>query len=128
MNLIGRAIHKGLKEFAFPRPLLDVSNKTWAKFFDKALGKELKPPFDPYCNSLNYVLSAYMIPYVGLTGYVGTSPLLFGKEAKKVPKCTINLNILLYLYQSATSKVCNTTNSRFGFQLMKVGNVQMVNG
>ncbi|CAM6062047.1 unnamed protein product, partial [Sphagnum tenellum] len=79
-----RAIHKGLKEFAFPRPLLDVSNKIWAEFFDKALGKELKPPFDPYCNSLNYVLSAYMIPYVGLTGYVGTSPLLFGKEAKKL--------------------------------------------
>ncbi len=105
-----------------------MSNKTWAKFFDKALGKELKPPFDPYCNSLNYVLSAYMIPYVGLTGYVGASPLLFGKEAKKVPKFTMNLNFHLYLYQSATSKVCNTTNSRFGFQLMKVGNVQMVNG
>ncbi|CAK9873282.1 unnamed protein product [Sphagnum jensenii] len=79
-----RAIHKGLKEYAFPRPLLDVSTKTWAKLFDKVIGKELKPPFDPYCNGLNYVISAYTIPYVGLTGYVGANPLLLSKEAKKL--------------------------------------------
>ncbi len=82
--LMDRAIHKGLKEYAFPRPLLDVSTKTWAKLFDKVIGKELKPPFDPYCNGLNYVISAYTIPYVGLTGYVGANPLLLSKEAKKV--------------------------------------------
>jgi hypothetical protein len=64
--------------------LLDVSKKTWAKLFDKVIGKELKPPFDPYCNGLNYIISAYTIPYVGLTGYVGANPLLLSKEAKKV--------------------------------------------
>ncbi|KAH9568605.1 hypothetical protein CY35_03G085700 [Sphagnum magellanicum] len=105
------AIHKGLKEYAFPRPLLDVSKKTWAKLFDKVIGKELKPPFDPYCNGLNYVISAYTIPYVGLTGYVGANPLLLSKEAKKLVAGLLGVEsgqdavIRTFLYQKRHEEV-----------------------
>lgn len=60
----------------FPRPKLDISSKTFARIFDAAVGYPLKPPFDPYKNSINYLLASYLIPYVGLVGYVGTIPNL----------------------------------------------------
>ncbi|KAG0626248.1 hypothetical protein M758_2G114300 [Ceratodon purpureus] len=73
---------------AFPRTQLDISKKTWAETMDKAFmakfGKKLSPSFDPYEDSLKYLISTYTIPYVGLTGYVGANPLLKGYEAKKL--------------------------------------------
>jgi hypothetical protein len=73
---------------AFPRTQLDVSKKTWAETMDKAFmakfGKKLSPSFDPYEDSLKYLISTYTIPYVGLTGYVGANPLLKGYESKKL--------------------------------------------
>lgn len=68
----------------FPRPQLDLSAKSFAKVFDLAFGRPLKPPFDPYANSLNYLLASYLIPYVGLTGYVGANPKLQGPTSKRV--------------------------------------------
>ncbi|KAM6558401.1 hypothetical protein CsatA_027640 [Cannabis sativa] len=58
----------------FPRPLIDLSPQNFANLFNKAVGFTLKPSFDPYANSLNYLLASYVIPYVGLVGYVGTIP------------------------------------------------------
>jgi hypothetical protein len=73
---------------AFPRTQLDISKKTWADTMDKAFlakfGKKLTPPFDPYEDSLKYLISTYTIPYVGLTGYVGANPLLKGYNAKRL--------------------------------------------
>ncbi|KAG0583008.1 hypothetical protein M758_3G104800 [Ceratodon purpureus] len=73
---------------AFPRTQLDISKKTWADTMDKAFmakfGKKLSPSFDPYEDSLKYLISTYTIPYVGLTGYVGASPLLKGYNAKRL--------------------------------------------
>jgi len=73
-------------ECAFPRTLLDLTKKNWADAFDSAFlakfGKKLSPPFDPYEDSLKYLISTYFIPYVGLTGYVGTIPLLTGYNSK----------------------------------------------
>lgn len=73
---------------AFPRTLLDLTKKNWADAFDKAFlaynGKKLSPPFDPYEDSLKYLISTYFIPYVGLTGYEGASPLLTGYNGKKL--------------------------------------------
>jgi hypothetical protein len=63
---------------------LDLSTANWAKIFDNAFGEKLNPPFNPYENDLNYLISTYTIPYVGLTGYVGASPLLQGEGAKAV--------------------------------------------
>ncbi|WCJ21361.1 Desiccation-related protein PCC13-62 [Euphorbia peplus] len=60
----------------FPRPLYDLSRHNFAKLFDEAIGYKLNPPFDPYCNTINYVLASYVVPYVGLTGYVGSIPNL----------------------------------------------------
>ncbi|KAH0978557.1 hypothetical protein GBA52_028276 [Prunus armeniaca] len=58
----------------FPRPLLNLSRENFAALFDQAAGFPLTPPFDPYANSVNYLLASYAIPYVGLVGYVGTIP------------------------------------------------------
>ncbi|XXG84215.1 hypothetical protein AAC387_Pa10g1778 [Persea americana] len=68
----------------FPRPLLDLSAKNFAKLFDHAFESPLVPPFDPYLNSLNYVLASYVIPYVGLVAYVGTNPNINGYQSKRL--------------------------------------------
>ncbi|KAM3707964.1 hypothetical protein ACB098_02G065500 [Castanea mollissima] len=74
-----RAIQKVVK--GFPRPLLDLSKESFANVVDAAVGKKLSPPFDPYYSGVHYLLASYLIPYVGLTGYVGTIPKL------QAPKC-----------------------------------------
>ncbi|XP_024017726.1 desiccation-related protein PCC13-62 [Morus notabilis] len=60
-----------------PRPLLNLSSESFARISDQAVGFNLRPSFGPYANTLNYLLAAYTIPYVGLSGYVGTIPRLF---------------------------------------------------
>ncbi|XP_059438972.1 ferritin-like catalase Nec2 [Corylus avellana] len=65
----------------FSRPLLDLSPQNFAKLFDEAFGFTLSPPFDPYLNSVHYLLASYLIPYVGLVGYVGTIPNLSTKNS-----------------------------------------------
>ncbi|TXG75395.1 hypothetical protein E1A91_1Z018700v1 [Gossypium mustelinum] len=59
-----------------PRPRLNISAEAFAAFFNRAMNTTLSPPFNPYANSLNYLLASYVIPYVGLVGYVGTIPNL----------------------------------------------------
>ncbi|XP_021907088.1 desiccation-related protein PCC13-62-like isoform X2 [Carica papaya] len=77
-----RAIKSTVK--GFPRPLLDLSAATFAKVINSAFGKNLRPPFDPYANSINFLTATYIIPYVGLTGYVGASPRLQGATSKRL--------------------------------------------
>ncbi|RXH71839.1 hypothetical protein DVH24_025340 [Malus domestica] len=77
-----RAIKKTVK--GFPRPLLNLSAESFSHVFDSAFGSPLNPPFDPYANSINYLLASYLIPYVGLTGYVGASPMLQGATSKRL--------------------------------------------
>ncbi|XP_057428482.1 ferritin-like catalase Nec2 [Lotus japonicus] len=77
-----RAIKSTVK--GFPRPLLNLSKASFAEIMDSAFGKPLSPPFDPYANSINYLLASYVIPYVGLTGYVGANPLLQNATSKKL--------------------------------------------
>ncbi|GLJ33173.1 hypothetical protein SUGI_0667930 [Cryptomeria japonica] len=68
----------------FPRPQLNLSAQFFATAMDAAFETKLNPPFDPYANSLNYLLASYLVPYVGLTGYVGTNPRLQSKTAKRL--------------------------------------------
>ncbi|KZV17269.1 hypothetical protein F511_19290 [Dorcoceras hygrometricum] len=68
----------------FPRPLLDLSAKNFATVINNAFRKELDPPFDPYANDINYLIASYVIPYVGLTGYVGANPNLQTPTAKRL--------------------------------------------
>lgn len=73
-----------------PRPLLDLSAENFANLFNQAFESPLVPPFDPYLNSLKYILASYVIPYVGLVAYVGTNPNLNGYQSKRVSSSQIS--------------------------------------
>lgn len=77
-----RAIKSTVK--GFPRPLLNISKESFAQVMNNAFGQPLHPPFDPYANSINYLLASYLIPYVGLTGYVGANPELQNATSRKL--------------------------------------------
>ncbi|XP_076940142.1 desiccation-related protein PCC13-62-like [Bidens hawaiensis] len=77
-----KAIKKAIK--GFPRPLLNLTAQSFATVIDSAFGKPLSPPFDPYANDVNYLISSYVIPYVGLTGYVGANPKLQNPDSRKL--------------------------------------------
>ncbi|KAK7828781.1 desiccation-related protein pcc13-62 [Quercus suber] len=77
-----------IEQFAYQevghlRPLLDLSKESFAKVVDAAVGKKLSPPFDPYYSGVHYLLASYLIPYVGLTGYVGTIPKLQAPTSRR---------------------------------------------
>uniref|UniRef100_A0A0E0GMA8 Desiccation-related protein PCC13-62 n=1 Tax=Oryza nivara TaxID=4536 RepID=A0A0E0GMA8_ORYNI len=67
-----------------PRPLIDLSAHNFARVMDEAVGYHLDPPFDPYANSLNFLLAVYVIPYLGINGYTGTNPLIDGYATKRL--------------------------------------------
>ncbi|GMH29720.1 hypothetical protein Nepgr_031563 [Nepenthes gracilis] len=75
-----RAIKSTVK--GFPRPLLNLSAAHFAGVMNDAFGRPLEPPFDPYASGLNFLLASYLIPYVGLTGYVGANPELQSPTSK----------------------------------------------
>lgn len=77
-----RAIKKTVE--GIPRPLLDLRAESFAKLMDMALGRELSPPFDPYASGLHFLLASYMIPYVGLTGYIGANQRLQAPASKQL--------------------------------------------
>ncbi|KAF3324675.1 desiccation-related protein PCC13-62-like isoform X1 [Carex littledalei] len=66
----------------FPRPLIDLRAHVFAKIMDSAFGYNLDPPFNPYHSTINYLIASYLIPYVGLVGYVGASPNINGYVSK----------------------------------------------
>lgn len=53
---------------------MNHSKELFAEAMDKAAGMKLDPPFDPYANSLYYLLSAFTITYAGVTAYADASP------------------------------------------------------
>ncbi|CAL4939351.1 unnamed protein product [Urochloa decumbens] len=70
------------------RPLIDLSADNFARVMDQAFGYVLNPPFDPYVNSLNFLLACYVIPYLGINGYVGTNPIIDGYKTKEAADAT----------------------------------------
>ncbi|KAK7363444.1 hypothetical protein VNO77_05587 [Canavalia gladiata] len=78
-----RAI-KSVVRGPFPRPLINISIGVFAEVMDAAFGRPLLPSFDPYANSINFFLASYVIPYVGLTGYVGLAEQLQDSLAKRL--------------------------------------------
>ncbi|CAN4108788.1 unnamed protein product [Withania somnifera] len=88
----------------FPRPLLDLSAKNFGTLFDKAFSHKLVPPFDPYKDSLSYMLSCYVVPYVGLVGYVGTNPNINGYITKRNVPLHERANELVFPYKNKLSK------------------------
>ncbi|KAL7210652.1 hypothetical protein ACSBR1_032086 [Camellia fascicularis] len=77
-----RAIKSIVK--GFPRPLLNISAGVFAEAMNTVFGRRLVPPFNPYDNGLNFLIASYVIPYVGLTGYVGANPNLQSATAKRL--------------------------------------------
>ncbi|CAL4914352.1 unnamed protein product [Urochloa decumbens] len=67
-----------------PRPLINLSADNFAWVMDMAFGYPLNPPFDPYANSLNFLLACYLIPYLGINGYVGTNSMIDGYKTKEL--------------------------------------------
>jgi hypothetical protein len=77
-----RAIKQTVR--GFPRPLIDISAANFGKIVEQALNATLDPSFNPYENGVNFLIASYIIPYVGLTGYVGANPKLLTPQARKV--------------------------------------------
>nr|GLL21825.1 desiccation-related protein PCC13-62-like [Ipomoea trifida] len=73
-----------ITQFGFPRPLLNLSAEAFATVVNDAFGKPLNPAFDPYANDINYLIASYLVPYVGLTGYVGANAKLRSETAKRL--------------------------------------------
>eukprot|EP01018_Ginkgo_biloba_P017432 Gb_32514 [translate_table: standard] len=94
-----------------PRPLLDLGVRAWAKFFDQAFGYHLNPPFNPYANSVNYVLAMYCIPYMGLTAYVGGNPNITSMAGRRLWAGLLGVEsgqdavIRYWLYERSNEKV-----------------------
>lgn len=84
-----RALKKTVQ--GFPRPQLNLTAANFGTIINAAFNRTLTPPFDPYANSVNYLLASYLIPYVGLTGYVGANPQLQSPTAKRVNFCYVFL-------------------------------------
>ncbi|GFZ21760.1 hypothetical protein Acr_29g0009220 [Actinidia rufa] len=57
--------------------------EAFGEVMNSAFGRPLKPPFNPYANELNFLLASYVVPYVGLTGYVGANPKLQSPTARR---------------------------------------------
>ncbi|CAL5345618.1 unnamed protein product [Camellia sinensis] len=95
----------------FPRPLLNLSAEAFGNVMNSAFGRALKPAFDPYANELNFLLASYVIPYVGLTGYVGANPKLQSPISKRLVAGLLAVEsgqdavIRVLLYERAREKV-----------------------
>ncbi|OWM88019.1 hypothetical protein CDL15_Pgr016592 [Punica granatum] len=104
-----RAIQKAVR--GFPRPLMDLSAASFGRIMNAAFGRSLVPPFDPYANTINFLLASYVIPYVGLTGYVGTNPNLQAPFSKRLVAGLLGVEsgqdaiLRALLYQRLTMKV-----------------------
>lgn len=61
-----------------------MSAHNFAKIMNDAFGYHLDPPFDPYIDTINFLLASYVIPYMGLVGYVGANPNINGYVTKRV--------------------------------------------
>ncbi|KAJ0052009.1 hypothetical protein Pint_01008 [Pistacia integerrima] len=114
----------------FPRPLLNLSTENFANIFDEAVGYKLAPPFDPYMNTVNYLLACYLIPYVGLVGYVGTIPNLVNYNSRKLVAGLLGVEsgqdavIRALLYEKANETVLpyNITVAEFSNHISQLRN------
>ncbi|KAH7352048.1 hypothetical protein KP509_19G026500 [Ceratopteris richardii] len=78
-----RAIKQTIPDM-FPRVQLDLRKEVFSSSMEAALGTQLQEPFNPYNDSLSFLLASYLIPYVGLTGYVGAIPNLQSERSKRL--------------------------------------------
>nr|PNR38320.1 hypothetical protein PHYPA_021431 [Physcomitrium patens] len=96
-------------KYSFPRPLLNLDKYNFAMIMDRAIGRKLHPPLDPYSNSINYLLSAYVISYLGMTTYTGGSADVLGSTDKLV----VPYGITAAEFTAAISNLRNTLSHEF---------------
>ncbi|KAE8783847.1 desiccation-related protein PCC13-62-like [Hordeum vulgare] len=107
----GTAIKQTVR--GFPRPQLDISATNIGKIVEQAMNTTLDPPFNPYENSLNFLIASYIIPYVGLTGYVGANPHLLTPQARRLVAGLLGVEsaqdavIRALLYERGLSRVAS---------------------
>ncbi|KAK9945639.1 hypothetical protein M0R45_011143 [Rubus argutus] len=95
----------------FPRPLLNLSVTLWALLFDLALKKPLIPPFNPYRNSLSFLLAAYAMPDLAQTSYVSSISSFTTNSSSSLASKLLAIKagqsavIRTLLYQNATQFV-----------------------
>ncbi|KAM7275691.1 hypothetical protein ACFE04_017557 [Oxalis oulophora] len=113
-----------------PRPLIDISTTIFAAIFDLAVGFKLNPPFDPYANTVNFLLASYLIPYTGLIDLVDTIPYLIDFKIKRLASGLLGVNagedavIRTLLYQIADQNVkpYNLTTANFTVAISNLRN------
>ncbi|XP_065621725.1 ferritin-like catalase Nec2 [Quercus suber] len=94
-----------------PRPQLDLKAQTFANIFNQVFGFKLTPPFDPYLNTINYLLASNSIPYVGFVGYVGTIPVFKSSYFRRLVAGLLGVEagqdavLRALLYERANEKV-----------------------
>ncbi|KAI7751415.1 hypothetical protein M8C21_011791 [Ambrosia artemisiifolia] len=123
-----RAIKKRVR--GFPRPLLNLTAEAFGTLMNAAFGMPLTPPFDPYANDINYLISCYVIPYVGLTGYVGANPNLQGPASRELVAGLLGVEsgqdavIRSLLYERANESVVpyNITVGEFTIKISELRN------
>ncbi|KAJ8627770.1 hypothetical protein MRB53_021077 [Persea americana] len=104
-----RALKKHVE--GFPRPLMDLSPSCFSNLMDKAFGHSLQPSFNPYANSVNFLLASYFLPYIALTGYEGLNPHLQSSNSRRLCGGLLGVQsaqdavIRALLYQHASSNV-----------------------
>ncbi|XP_051152630.1 desiccation-related protein PCC13-62-like [Andrographis paniculata] len=104
-----RAIQHAVK--GFPRPALNLSAESFARVMDDAFQRQLEPAFDPYATDLNYLIASYVVPYVGLTGYVGANPKLQSPASRELVAGLLGVEsgqdavLRALLYERANEKV-----------------------
>ncbi|RDY07864.1 hypothetical protein CR513_07967, partial [Mucuna pruriens] len=119
-----------------PRPLLNISKQLFAEFANQAAGQTLSPPFDPYANTLNFLLASYGISEFAPPGYVRISPHLqnatlktlvagllgveFGQQAVIRAYLYERRNFLVFPYPVTVAEFTNSL-SELGNRLGKEG-------
>ncbi|KAK6911579.1 hypothetical protein RJ641_023672 [Dillenia turbinata] len=129
MNLDLKKVIKSTVD-GFPRPLMDLSAQNFATLIDEAFGKHLEPAFDPYQDSLKYMIASYVIPYMGLVGYVGANPLINGYVSKRLLAGLLGIEsgqdavIRMYLYErrEEIDEPYNYTVAEFTVQISNLRN------
>ncbi|XP_023515237.1 desiccation-related protein PCC13-62-like [Cucurbita pepo subsp. pepo] len=103
------------------RPLLNLSKDVFSDLFDKAAGRRLSPPFDPYVDTIHFLLAVNLFPYLGYTGLVEAAPLLLFLESRKLAAKLLSaesgqsavMRTLLYERANETVEPYNMTVAEF---------------
>ncbi|KAK7363443.1 hypothetical protein VNO77_05586 [Canavalia gladiata] len=120
-----KSVVKGL-----PRPLMNISKDVFGEFVNEAFGQPFHPPFDPYANSINFLLASYAISFSASTMYAGIASKVQNVASKELVAGLLGVasgldtTIRAYLYEHRNLTVTpyNVTVSEFTNRISELGN------